>query len=96
MSWTRVLIAAWCCLLAVRAPAQTAPSTASEYELARLHMVEKEIAGVGVQNPRVLEAMRSTPRHEFMPAAERAAPISTWRCRSAKGKRFRRRSSWPI
>ncbi len=34
-------------------------------------MVEKEIAGAGVKNPRVLDAMRTTPRHEFMPLAER-------------------------
>ena len=34
-------------------------------------MVAKEIEAAGVKNPRVLDAMRKTPRHEFMPAAYR-------------------------
>ncbi len=72
MQSTKALIAALCCLLAAQAAAQTAPGSAGEYDLARRHMVEKEIAGVGVQNPRVLEAdAGSTPRHEFMPVAQR-------------------------
>lgn len=38
----------------------------------RNEMVDREIVAAGVKNPRVIQAMRSTPRHEFMPAAERA------------------------
>ena len=34
-------------------------------------MVADEVAGAGVKCPRVLEAMRKTPRQEFVPAAER-------------------------
>lgn len=33
----------------------------------RLAMVEEVVQGAGVKNPRVLQAMRDTPRHEFMP-----------------------------
>jgi len=34
-------------------------------------LVEEEIAAAGVTNERVLQAMRETPRHEFMPANQR-------------------------
>lgn len=37
----------------------------------RLKMVEEEIVAAGVKNPRVIESMRNTPRHEFMRAPER-------------------------
>lgn len=33
----------------------------------RSAMVDKEIVGAGIKNPRVVEAMRNTPRHEFVP-----------------------------
>lgn len=38
---------------------------------ARREMVRDEIAGAGVTDPRVLEAMEKTPRHEFVPLAQR-------------------------
>lgn len=38
---------------------------------AREQMVEEEIIGGGIKNPRVIEAMRNTPRHEFVPLADR-------------------------
>jgi protein-L-isoaspartate(D-aspartate) O-methyltransferase len=38
---------------------------------ARLEMVSEQIAGRGVRDPRVLEAMRTVPRHEFVPESER-------------------------
>jgi protein-L-isoaspartate(D-aspartate) O-methyltransferase len=47
-----------------------APS-AADYAAQRHAMVAKEIEAAGVKNPRVLDAMRTTPRHEFMPAAYR-------------------------
>jgi len=47
-----------------------APSPA-DYAAQRNAMVAKEIEAAGVKNPRVLDAMRKTPRHEFMPAAYR-------------------------
>lgn len=40
-------------------------------ERARQQMVDDEIVGGGIKNPRVIEAMRNTPRHEFVPLAER-------------------------
>ncbi len=38
---------------------------------ARNRMVEEDVKGAGVKNPRVLEASRSTPRHEFVPTGQR-------------------------
>ena len=38
---------------------------------ARAQMVEHEVAGAGVKDARVLDAIRVTPRHEFVPAALR-------------------------
>jgi protein-L-isoaspartate(D-aspartate) O-methyltransferase len=38
---------------------------------ARQRMVREEIAGAGVSDPRVIEAMETTPRHEFVPLAQR-------------------------
>ncbi len=34
-------------------------------------MVEQYVAGEGIQNPRVLESLQNTPRHEFMAADKR-------------------------
>jgi protein-L-isoaspartate(D-aspartate) O-methyltransferase len=41
--------------------------TRRQYEQARLRMVEDAIVGAGVKDPRVIQAMRDTPRHEFVP-----------------------------
>ena len=38
----------------------------------RLEMVRNQIASRGVRDERVLEAMRSVPRHEFMPEEQRS------------------------
>ncbi len=40
-------------------------------DAARNKLVDEEIAAAGVTNPRVLEAMRHTPRHEFVPLGQR-------------------------
>jgi len=40
------------------------------YEPKRLEMVERQIAGRGVKDSRVLEAMRTVPRHLFVPVSE--------------------------
>jgi protein-L-isoaspartate(D-aspartate) O-methyltransferase len=45
--------------------------SAATFEQRRKKMVEEEIAGAGVKNQRVLESMRQTPRHEFVPLKER-------------------------
>ena len=47
----------------------TVPSwaqTRREIEAARNRMVDEEIVAAGVKNPRVIQAMRDTPRHEFV------------------------------
>jgi protein-L-isoaspartate(D-aspartate) O-methyltransferase len=49
-------------LLPVVARAQTE----SQFEQARHRMVQEVVAGAGVKDPRVLRAMRATPRHEFV------------------------------
>jgi protein-L-isoaspartate(D-aspartate) O-methyltransferase len=45
----------------------TAGQTSKSYEEARNYMVDDAIVGAGVKNPRVIDAMRRTPRHEFVP-----------------------------
>lgn len=37
---------------------------------ARNKMVDEEIVAAGVKNPRVIAAMRATPRHEFVPSSQ--------------------------
>ncbi|HUY91377.1 MAG TPA: protein-L-isoaspartate(D-aspartate) O-methyltransferase [Pirellulales bacterium] len=44
---------------------------ADRYAAIRREMVDEVVAGAGVKNPRVLESMRSVPRHEFVPADQR-------------------------
>ncbi|MHC4177827.1 MAG: protein-L-isoaspartate(D-aspartate) O-methyltransferase [Planctomycetota bacterium] len=41
-------------------------------EEARNQMVDEEIVAVGVSNRRVIQAMRTTPRHEFVPLKQRS------------------------
>ncbi len=43
----------------------------SGFEEARKKMVDEEVVAAGVKNPRVIEAMRKTPRHEFVPLNQR-------------------------
>lgn len=42
------------------------PCYAQDYRTEREDMVAQEIVAAGVKNPRVLDAMRATPRHEFV------------------------------
>lgn len=42
-----------------------------DYAAARNRLVDQDIVAAGVTNPRVIEAMRRTPRHEFVPPKER-------------------------
>jgi len=48
------------------------PEPGESFEAARLRMVDEQIAARGVRDPRVLGALRAVPRHELVPAAERA------------------------
>jgi len=43
------------------------PDTSWEHEVLRERMVEQQIAARGVTDPDVLDAMRSVPRHRFVP-----------------------------
>jgi protein-L-isoaspartate(D-aspartate) O-methyltransferase len=52
---------------AAAAPAQSR----SAMDDARNRMVDEEIVAAGVKNPRVIKAMRETPRHEFVPLSQR-------------------------
>ena len=58
-------------LVAAAWAAIAAAPPADRYAAARERMVRDEIAAGGVVDPRVLEAMRLTPRHEFVPAGQR-------------------------
>jgi protein-L-isoaspartate(D-aspartate) O-methyltransferase len=51
-------------------PAETPPG--SSWEAARKRMIERQLAGRGVKNRRVLAAMAKVPRHEFVPEGHRA------------------------
>ena len=64
--------AAACCLaLAVLGPARSQAQGRADIQKARDRMVDKEIVAAGVKDPRVIEAMRLVPRHEFVPLAQR-------------------------
>lgn len=54
-------------LIASAALAQSHAST----EAARNKMVDDEIVAAGIKNKRVIESMRNTPRHEFVPLGQR-------------------------
>ncbi len=45
--------------------------TEAEYSAARRRMVDQAIIGAGITNPRVIQSMLDTPRHEFVPATNR-------------------------
>lgn len=53
--------------------ASAGPSDAEDRAQERLHMVRKQIEARGVRDPRVLDAMRTVPRHRFMPESQRSA-----------------------
>ena len=49
----------------------TAARGQRDYESLRKRMVDEAIIGAGVNDPRVVQAMLATPRHEFVPFRER-------------------------
>jgi protein-L-isoaspartate(D-aspartate) O-methyltransferase len=51
--------------------AASSQQTAATWEVARKAMVEQQLAGRDIKSPRVLDAMRKVPRHEFVPASMR-------------------------
>lgn len=54
---------------AVAEPQTAAPT----WTAARMQMVDEQIAARDIKSPRVLEAMRRVPRHEFVPEAMRGS-----------------------
>jgi len=58
-------------ILLLVGPISASAQTRSVYEEARNKMVDEEIVAAGVKNPKVIEAMRNTPRHEFTPLSQR-------------------------
>ncbi|HEX9725529.1 MAG TPA: protein-L-isoaspartate(D-aspartate) O-methyltransferase [Vicinamibacteria bacterium] len=56
----------------VLSAACTAGPAGEDWSRQRLAMVERQIVSRGISNPRVLEAMRTVPRHLFVPAYVRA------------------------
>jgi protein-L-isoaspartate(D-aspartate) O-methyltransferase len=65
-----MLLICWALLAAsnpLRTHAQRPAAANADFAELRRKMVAQEIEAAGVKNPRVLEAMRQTPRHEFMP-----------------------------
>ena len=56
-------------LVAAVATAQRAPTTEdARFQARRLEMVERHIKGDGIKDSATLHAMRTVPRHEFVPA----------------------------
>ena len=55
-----------CLAAAVLGPAGAGAQTRQALETARNRMVDEEIVAAGVSDPRVIRAMRTTPRHEFV------------------------------
>ncbi|TWT86801.1 Protein-L-isoaspartate O-methyltransferase [Pseudobythopirellula maris] len=64
--WRPVL---WVIAVTLAAPASA--QSLRDWEKLAEQMVAEEIVAAGVENERVVEAMRSTPRHEFVPLARR-------------------------
>jgi len=66
------LVLAWLCACAPGESERATPvAPADPLTAARLAMVETQIAERGVQDERVLAAMRKVPRHEFVPERSR-------------------------
>lgn len=53
--------------LGLQRPATAAPQSEQEFTRLRHGMVEYAVKRAGVTDPRVLKAMKDTPRHEFVP-----------------------------
>jgi len=53
------------------ASSATAVEMEKAYQMARLNMVKEQIAARGISDRRILEAMKTVPRHEFVPSAYR-------------------------
>jgi len=61
----------WTAIGSLCSAASVPAQTRVDYTAARNRLVDQDIAAAGVANPRVIEAMRRTPRHEFVPPGQR-------------------------
>jgi protein-L-isoaspartate(D-aspartate) O-methyltransferase len=64
----------------------TFPADSSAYTALRERMVEDQLRGRGIADPRVLEAMRRVPRHEFAPPAYRPQAYADYPLPLAEGQ----------
>ena len=69
-----ITAATWAVPLLLGCPGPLAMGqTPAAWEAARKQMVDQAIVGSGIADPRVVQAMLATPRHEFVPRRERAS-----------------------
>jgi protein-L-isoaspartate(D-aspartate) O-methyltransferase len=69
--WTVGVMVLTVLLTSAAVPAAPPDSTAERMKALRERMARDDIAAGGVSDPRVLESMRTTPRHEFVPPPQR-------------------------
>ena len=69
-------------------------SSGQPYAEQRRQMVEQQLEARDIPDQRVLETMLKVPRHLFVPDKRSIVPMSTGRCPSATGRRFRSRTLW--
>lgn len=67
----RAILAAAIALAAALAPGRLPAGDSPALRAARNRMVDDEIVAAGVKDPRVVQAMRDTPRHEFVSGPQR-------------------------
>ena len=60
-----------CLLMVALGAAEALAQSRAAFDAARNKMVDEEIVAAGVKNPRVIQAMRDTPRHEFISLNQR-------------------------
>ena len=69
-----------------------------DYAAARQRMVETQLKSPGrnIRDPRVLDAMRDVPRHEFVPENLRADAYEDYPLPIGYGQTISQPTSWPI
>lgn len=69
--WACVTFAALFCSLGLLTSSVRAAPLSDRWADIRNKMVDEEVVGAGIENERVIEAIRNTPRHEFIPTNQR-------------------------
>ena len=64
----------WMAMLALAPACETTATSqpAASWEVSRREMVDEQLSGRDIRDPRVLDAMRRVPRHEFVPPSMRS------------------------